>query len=197
MSCGEFPFHSFDNSPPPPLKYQRLVLVKTLCLDADRIKKTNKEHYEKHCLTKGSPSRRPGIYLSKISWGFTLGNGVSLANGRVHEVFAEIYGILPHDIYLSRQAIDILVALHTCSHGSAFVFPKRNDLSAPVSTGTFNRFLAFGRTPETSAGAMTSGLVAIAPGTLAATVVKLMIERRITRVVINEDDLSTGDCLSP
>ncbi|MEM9359605.1 MAG: integrase arm-type DNA-binding domain-containing protein [Pseudomonadota bacterium] len=47
---------------------------------------------------------------------------------------------LPHVVYLSHQAIDILVALHTVAHGSAFVFPKRNDLSVPVSTGTFNRF---------------------------------------------------------
>lgn len=47
---------------------------------------------------------------------------------------------LPYVVYLSRQALDILIALQTCAHGSKWVFPKRNDLSMPVSNATFNRF---------------------------------------------------------
>ena len=47
---------------------------------------------------------------------------------------------LPHVVYLSRQALDILVALQTCAHGSEWVFPKRNEPAAPISTATFNRF---------------------------------------------------------
>lgn len=47
---------------------------------------------------------------------------------------------LPHIVYLSNQALDILYALYTCSHGSEWVFPKRNDLSMPISNATFNRF---------------------------------------------------------
>lgn len=47
---------------------------------------------------------------------------------------------LPHIVYLSKQALDILYALHACSHGSKWVFPKRNDLSMPISQATFNRF---------------------------------------------------------
>lgn len=47
---------------------------------------------------------------------------------------------LPHIVYLSNQSLDILYALHACSHGSKWVFPKRNDLSMPISQATFNRF---------------------------------------------------------
>lgn len=47
---------------------------------------------------------------------------------------------LPHIVYLSKQSMDILYALHTCAHGSKWVFPKRNDLSMPISNATFNRF---------------------------------------------------------
>ena len=32
----------------------------------------------------------------------------------------------PHVVYLSRQALDILVALHTCAAGSKFVLPSRS-----------------------------------------------------------------------
>lgn len=33
----------------------------------------------------------------------------------------------PHVVYLSRQALDIFVALHTCAAGSKFVLPSRYD----------------------------------------------------------------------
>ncbi len=46
---------------------------------------------------------------------------------------------LPHNVYLSRQALDILVALKTCAGGSRYVFPSRYDTFRPVSNATFNR----------------------------------------------------------
>ena len=44
-----------------------------------------------------------------------------------------------HVIYLSRQVIDIMVALKTCSAGSEFLFPSRYDPSQTISKATFNR----------------------------------------------------------
>ncbi|MAS96481.1 MAG: integrase [Hirschia sp.] len=46
---------------------------------------------------------------------------------------------LPHSVYLSRQALDILVALKTCAGGSKYVFPSRYDSFRPISNATFNR----------------------------------------------------------
>jgi len=46
----------------------------------------------------------------------------------------------PHNVYLSQQALDIFVALKTCSGGSKFVFPKRYDPDLPISDQSFNRF---------------------------------------------------------
>lgn len=46
---------------------------------------------------------------------------------------------LPHNVYLSSQALDILVALKTCAGGSRYVFPSRYDTFKPVSNATFNR----------------------------------------------------------
>jgi integrase len=37
----------------------------------------------------------------------------------------------PHGVYLSRQALDIFVALHTCTAGSKFVLPSRYDAEEP------------------------------------------------------------------
>ncbi|HET7837439.1 MAG TPA: tyrosine-type recombinase/integrase [Variovorax sp.] len=45
----------------------------------------------------------------------------------------------PHNIYLSRQAMDILVALHTCAAGSRFVLPSRYDADRCMSKATLNR----------------------------------------------------------
>lgn len=44
-----------------------------------------------------------------------------------------------HNIYLSEQALDILVALRTCAGGSRFVFPSRYDGHEPMSKATLNR----------------------------------------------------------
>lgn len=47
----------------------------------------------------------------------------------------------PHNIYLSNQALDILVALKTCAGSSSFVFPSRYDGDQPMSKATLNRVL--------------------------------------------------------
>ncbi|TGT03662.1 integrase, partial [Mesorhizobium sp. M8A.F.Ca.ET.213.01.1.1] len=44
-----------------------------------------------------------------------------------------------HNVYLSRQALDIFVALKTCSGNSRFVLPSRYDADAPMARATFNR----------------------------------------------------------
>lgn len=45
----------------------------------------------------------------------------------------------PHVVYLSRQAVDIFVALHTCAAGSKFVLPSRYDADRCMSKATLNR----------------------------------------------------------
>jgi integrase len=45
----------------------------------------------------------------------------------------------PHNVYLSEQALDILVALKTCAGGSRFIFPSRYDGDQPMSKATLNR----------------------------------------------------------
>ncbi|MDY7548827.1 tyrosine-type recombinase/integrase [Glaciimonas sp. CA11.2] len=45
----------------------------------------------------------------------------------------------PHNVYLSRQAIDIMVALHTCAGGSKYVLPSRYDAGRCMSQATLNR----------------------------------------------------------
>lgn len=44
-----------------------------------------------------------------------------------------------HNVYLARQAIDILIALKTCSGSSRYLLPSRYDADAPMSRATFNR----------------------------------------------------------
>lgn len=44
-----------------------------------------------------------------------------------------------HDVYLSQQSLDILVALKTCSGNSHYLLPSRYDADAPLSRATFNR----------------------------------------------------------
>ncbi|SDF79001.1 Integrase [Massilia sp. PDC64] len=48
----------------------------------------------------------------------------------------------PHNVYLSDQALDILVALKTCAGGSQFIFPSRYDGDQPISKATLNRVLS-------------------------------------------------------
>jgi integrase len=45
----------------------------------------------------------------------------------------------PHNVYLSEQAIDILIALKTCSGNSRYLLPSRYDADEPMSRATFNR----------------------------------------------------------
>lgn len=45
----------------------------------------------------------------------------------------------PHVVYLSRQCLDIFVALHTCAGGSKFVLPSRYEIYRCMSHATLNR----------------------------------------------------------
>ncbi len=47
----------------------------------------------------------------------------------------------PHLVFLSRQALDIFIALKTFAGGSEFVLPSRYDSDLPVSAATLNRVL--------------------------------------------------------
>ncbi len=44
-----------------------------------------------------------------------------------------------HNVYLSRQALDIMVALRTCAGGSRYLLPSRYDADKPMSMATLNR----------------------------------------------------------
>ena len=48
-------------------------------------------------------------------------------------------GAKAHSVYLSQQALDIMIALHTCAGGSAYVLPSRYDADKPMSNATLNR----------------------------------------------------------
>ena len=45
----------------------------------------------------------------------------------------------PHNIYLSQQALDIMVALRTCAGGSRYLIPSRYDADKCMSNATLNR----------------------------------------------------------
>lgn len=45
----------------------------------------------------------------------------------------------PHNVYLSRQALDIMVALRTCAGNSPYLLPSRYEPDQPMSRATFNR----------------------------------------------------------
>jgi integrase len=45
----------------------------------------------------------------------------------------------PHNVYLSQQALDIMVALRTCAGGSRFLLPSRYDGDRCMSKATLNR----------------------------------------------------------
>lgn len=44
-----------------------------------------------------------------------------------------------HNVYLSTQMMDILIALKTCAGNSKYLLPSRYDADAPMSRATFNR----------------------------------------------------------
>ncbi|TIL83166.1 MAG: DUF4102 domain-containing protein [Mesorhizobium sp.] len=45
----------------------------------------------------------------------------------------------PHNVYLSRQSLDIMIALKTCAANSRYVLPSRYDADQPMSRAAFNR----------------------------------------------------------
>ncbi|MDN5869227.1 MAG: tyrosine-type recombinase/integrase [Nitrococcus sp.] len=48
----------------------------------------------------------------------------------------------PHLVFLSRQALDIFIALKTFAGGSEYVLPSRYDTDLPLSSATLNRVLS-------------------------------------------------------
>ncbi len=44
-----------------------------------------------------------------------------------------------HNVYLSRQSLDIMIALKTCAGNSRYLLPSRYDADAPMSRATLNR----------------------------------------------------------
>jgi integrase len=44
-----------------------------------------------------------------------------------------------HNVYLSQQALDIMIALKTCAGNSRYLLPSRYDADGPMSRATFNR----------------------------------------------------------
>lgn len=47
----------------------------------------------------------------------------------------------PHNVYLSQQALDILVALKTCFGASSYLHPGRYETKLPISAATLNRVI--------------------------------------------------------
>lgn len=52
---------------------------------------------------------------------------------------ARMKGRRAHNVYLSSQALDIMIALRTCAAGSRYVLPSRYDADRYMSKGTLNR----------------------------------------------------------
>jgi len=48
----------------------------------------------------------------------------------------------PHNVYLPRQATDILVAFKTCAGGSRYLLPNRYDIDRPMSDVSMNGVLS-------------------------------------------------------
>jgi integrase len=44
-----------------------------------------------------------------------------------------------HNVYLSQQSLDIMIALKTCAGNSRYLLPSRYDADAPISRATLNR----------------------------------------------------------
>jgi integrase len=92
-----------------------------------------------------SPTNRLGVKLLLL----TLLRKSEMAEGTWGEVnFTERVWTIPaarmkrrnpHKVYLSDQALDILVALKTCAGGSPYIFPSRYDGDQPISKATLNR----------------------------------------------------------
>lgn len=52
---------------------------------------------------------------------------------------ARMKGRRAHNVYLSSQALDIMIALRTCAAGSRYVLPSRYDADRCMSKATLNR----------------------------------------------------------
>lgn len=44
-----------------------------------------------------------------------------------------------HNVYLSQQTLDIMIALKTCAGNSPYLLPSRYEADQPMSRATFNR----------------------------------------------------------
>ena len=66
-------------------------------------------------------------------------NEVDFANATWTIPKQRMKGRRPHVVYLSRQALGIFVALHTCAASSRFVLPSRYDADRCMSHATLNR----------------------------------------------------------
>ena len=49
----------------------------------------------------------------------------------------------PHLVFLSSQAVDLLIALKTFAGGSEYILPARYDSDGPISNATINRVLGY------------------------------------------------------
>jgi len=94
-----------------------------------------------------SPSIRAAVKLLLL----TMVRKSELTNARWSEInFSEALWTIPkermkrrnpHLVFLSRQAMDLLVALKTFAGGSEYVLPSRYDPSAPMSSATLNQVM--------------------------------------------------------
>ena len=50
-------------------------------------------------------------------------------------------GGTPAQVYLSQQALDILIAFKTCFGASAYLHPGRYEMKTPISAATLNRVI--------------------------------------------------------
>src|SRR3546814_12301924 len=57
-----------------------------------------------------------------------------------------------HNVYLSRQVLDIMIALKTFAGNSTYLLPSRYDANAPMSRATFNRVPSAVRSEERRVG---------------------------------------------
>lgn len=94
-----------------------------------------------------SPSIRAAVKLLLL----TMVRKSELTNARWSEInFSEALWTIPkermkrrnpHLVFLSRQAMDLLVALKTFAGGSEYVLPSRHDPGAPMSSATLNQVM--------------------------------------------------------
>lgn len=66
---------------------------------------------------------------------------VNFAEGTLTVPASRMKARKPHVVFLSSQALDLLVALKTFAGGSVYVFPSRYDSHLPMSAATLNRVM--------------------------------------------------------